>query len=478
MFSSHKIIRRFTPPTCTLEICAENSPLNRWTNRNLLKNIQFKLSFDDPRLPTEKQITIKGDRNQLEQLYEVVTNYVQSFLQLSLVEHYSPDQDLLIKSSSESTTNTNKPKLRALNLISHELHLGNLNNPNPEQRIKLSSSQLFDLVSALEEYQTEISALPQSLNKNRIRKTPLLWGSIAAVTLLTIGLTAIGVKVFYLSKKETNTASVQKSSPTIINPKINDIVPPKLPETDQKTVAKPKLTEPLSSAEKLPPPPPVDLPKPPPNIPDPAKFPLPEPNNFTVPQPAPPTVAVKPESVEKSTTPEQQITIQPNPVKLSSPTQKSSDNSEQDNLSESNSVPNQTNNQSENLDLSGTSSLPTFSPEPKQNQIATNSEIARQTNQTSIPEIPQVKEIEQYFKSKWQTPVGLKQTLEYRLILNQNGSIKRIIPLGKASQIYLDRTNIPLMGETFVSPLAKKENATIRLMLSPDGEVKTFLEQP
>jgi hypothetical protein len=33
------------------------------------------------------------------------------------------------------------------------------------------------------------------------------------------------------------------------------------------------------------------------------------------------------------------------------------------------------------------------------------------------------------------------------------------------------------MGETFVSPLAKKEDATIRLMLSPDGEVKTFLEQ-
>jgi hypothetical protein len=474
MFSSHKIIRRFTPPTCTLEICAENSPLNRWTDRNLLKDLQFQLSFDDPRLPTEKQVTIKGDHNQLEQLYEVVTNYVQNFLQLSLVENYSSDQALLIRSSSESKTNTNKPELRPLNLVNHELHLGNLNNQTLNQIIKLSSSQLFDLSSALEEYQTEISALPQSFNKNRTKKTPLLWGSIAAVTLLTISLTAIGVKVFYFSKKETNTASVQKSSPTIINPKINDIVPPKLPETDKKPVAQPKLTGPLSSAEKLPPPPPVDLPKAPPNIPDPAKFPLPEPNNFTIPQPAPPTVAVKPESVEKPATSEQQITIQPNLVKPSSPTQKSSDNSEQDNLSESNSVPNQTNNQSENLDSSGTSSLPTFSAE--QNQIATNSEIARKTNQTSIPEIPQVKEIQQYFKTKWQTPAGLKQTLEYRLILSPNGSIKRIIPLGKASQIYLDRTNIPLMGETFVSPLAKQEDATIRLLLSPDGEVKTFLE--
>ncbi|AFZ34819.1 hypothetical protein Sta7437_1249 [Stanieria cyanosphaera PCC 7437] len=469
MFSSHKIIRRFTPPTCTLEIWAENSLFYRWNNHNFLKNLQFKLSFDDPRLPTEKQITIQGDLYQLEQLYEVVNNYVHNFLQLSLVENYSPDQALLTKQSSQTITNTNQPQLQPLNLVNHELNLGNLNQQHLDQKIKLSSSQLFDIFTALEEYQTEISVFPQSLNNNKTSKNPLLWGSIAAVTLLAAGLTIIGTKVFYLSEKEANTVSVQKSSPTI-NPKINDIVPPKLPETENKPIVQPNLTGPLSSAEKLPPPPPVDLPKPPPNIPDPAKFPLPESNTFTIPQPAPPTVAVKPESVEKSPSLEQQITIQPNAVKPSSTNQKSPDNSKQDNLSESDSVPSQTNNQSENIDSSDISSIPSFSPEQKQNQIAA------QTNQTSIPEIPQVKEIEQYFKTQWQTPEGLKQTLEYRLILSPNGSIKRIIPLGKTSQIYLDRTNIPLMGETFVSPLAKQEDATIRLLLSPDGEVKTFLE--
>jgi hypothetical protein len=32
------------------------------------------------------------------------------------------------------------------------------------------------------------------------------------------------------------------------------------------------------------------------------------------------------------------------------------------------------------------------------------------------------------------------------------------------------------MGEPFVSPLQNRDSATIRLLLSPDGEVKTFLE--
>ena len=71
----------------------------------------------------------------------------------------------------------------------------------------------------------------------------------------------------------------------------------------------------------------------------------------------------------------------------------------------------------------------------------------------------------------------MKQTIEYRLVVSSNGSIIRIIPIGKASAIFLDRTNIPLMGEPFVTPTATtKGNQTIRLLLSPDGEVRAFLE--
>jgi hypothetical protein len=35
---------------------------------------------------------------------------------------------------------------------------------------------------------------------------------------------------------------------------------------------------------------------------------------------------------------------------------------------------------------------------------------------------------------------------------------------------------MPALNQPFVSPLSNKETATIRLVLLPDGMVKTFLE--
>jgi hypothetical protein len=100
------------------------------------------------------------------------------------------------------------------------------------------------------------------------------------------------------------------------------------------------------------------------------------------------------------------------------------------------------------------------------------------TSETStlLDTIPQVTEVRQYFQQRWQVPEGLKQTLEYRLVLNPDGTLKRIIPLGKAADIYLDRTPMPLLGEAFVSPLPLSSPQTIRLVLSPNGKVRTFLE--
>jgi hypothetical protein len=73
----------------------------------------------------------------------------------------------------------------------------------------------------------------------------------------------------------------------------------------------------------------------------------------------------------------------------------------------------------------------------------------------------------------------LTQTLEYRLTLNKDGSLGRIIPLGQAAKIYLDRTSMPLLGEPFVTPLEASlpENPDIRLVLAPERTVRTFMEQ-
>ena len=110
--------------------------------------------------------------------------------------------------------------------------------------------------------------------------------------------------------------------------------------------------------------------------------------------------------------------------------------------------------------------------------ILEESDLAGGNNNTkNVPSKPsQAQEIKTYFKDKWQPPAELKQSLEYRLYLNFDGSIKRVVPIGKASELYLDKTNIPVKGETFISPLNKSQKSIIRLLLNPDGGIKTFAE--
>ncbi|MEM7727604.1 MAG: DUF4335 domain-containing protein, partial [Cyanobacteria bacterium P01_A01_bin.45] len=77
---SNTVLRRYTPPTCTLEVWAENSPLSRWTKKSVLKQLSFELRFDDPRLGEAQKMKIQGDHNQLEALCTTVSNYVQELL--------------------------------------------------------------------------------------------------------------------------------------------------------------------------------------------------------------------------------------------------------------------------------------------------------------------------------------------------------------------------------------------------------------
>ncbi len=58
---SNSVIRRYTPPTCTLEVFAQSSPLSRWMGKTVLKHLSFELRFDDPRLPEEHRVPIRGD---------------------------------------------------------------------------------------------------------------------------------------------------------------------------------------------------------------------------------------------------------------------------------------------------------------------------------------------------------------------------------------------------------------------------------
>ncbi|NJQ98536.1 MAG: DUF4335 domain-containing protein, partial [Hydrococcus sp. CSU_1_8] len=149
-------IRRYTPPTCTLEIWAKPSALSFWGDRPLIKELNFELRFDDPRIPDEKQVIVRGDREKLVQLYEVVTTYVQNtLLQRSLqipvgietlalpsstteaVE--SPSHSHLALTTSEDTAIVAFPKaptLKPKGLLSHQLTFNSLAQDAPEQSIQ------------------------------------------------------------------------------------------------------------------------------------------------------------------------------------------------------------------------------------------------------------------------------------------------------------------------------------------------------
>ena len=482
-----QIIHRFTPPTCTLEIWGKNSPLSRWTKQQVIKNLGFQLRFDDPRIPEEEQVTISGDREQLEKIYDLVLDYTENFLQQSFVPN-SFTSSLI----SEEKTIDETSSFSTQRLVNHELHLGDSLAVNSPQNIKLDALQLFDLVSALEEYKTQIAAVAE-LEKSKTPAIFPLWTKIAAVLVLAIGVTNVTLQLTKEPTIEESTVSLQEEPQPLAD--VTEVIPPQIPEKEQKSTPtpQPKLTEPLSSANTLPPPPAIDVPKPPPDIPNPEDYPLPEVGTLVAPEITsfsdlqPPPLETPSTTPSESSSPqvESTIIVPPEEEEASSRSLEIPAN----NATSPDATVNQEarTNQQEPIALNPEKTIDEYirdrlsredlanSTTPESNSNL-NPELTAKKPDSNIPEISQAKEAKSYFEQKWQPPAELTRTLEYRLVLNKNGSIQRIIPIGKASEIYIDRTNLPLRGEAFVSPLKNSDQATIRLLLSPDGEVNTFLE--
>ena len=457
-------IRRYTPPTCTLEIKAKQSLFSRWTGHLSLKEWHFELRFDDPRLPEEEQVTVRGDRAQLELFCDVVRAYVQNLLHQSLAlavplpspAKASPVQEgslslagelgrsspmaLLERPPSLPATDS-LPVLNRKGMVDHELHLGSLAAGASQSLVKLSASQLFDLATALDEYAEEADNLA-ALQPFPKRKVILMAASATSILLVAAGIAALAIKrLSPTDQPEGAVASESQSQP----PNISDVLPPvPLPPP---SVPSPKLPSSLAQQKALPPPPAVKAPSKVPRVVLPQHNPLPPPPSRPSHQQV---IAISPQS--------QGRTANPGPPP---PSQRPT-----------------------SLNLPAPPPLAVRPPAPKPSWEGTNASNSvqpeRQESSSELPRlldtIPQVKEVRHYFQERWQVPKELNQRLEYRLLLNQEGTLDRIIPLGRAAEIYLDRTEMPLLREPFVSPLTSGEKATIRLVLVPNGTVKTFLE--
>lgn len=514
-FLSTSVLRRYTPPTCTLEIVAQDSPLSRWAGRPLLRKLRFQLSLDDPRLPDAEQISLRGDRLQLDELCEAVSAYVQDFLNqspaligtggrssvatleappmaappidlsaarsaraaaLSVVE---PEPNALLTDQSgdlaradEAATSSTallleSPRifLQPQGLLSHRLHLGSLATETSSAFITLSAIQLADLATALDEYAADTTALPELSQRSWVPTLPA-WAPTAAAVLLTAGVTAGVVKSLDQPTPELKTA-VSLSSPPATGQQA--MVPGQV-ATGPLGVPAPPL-----SSQTVPPPPPAGALKsglptvPVPNTAAPDSVAL-------APVPPPPAGANSAASAPTTNQPIASIPVESAPISLA-PQTEAAPQAEQEAAPDAEPVPPApTAAKLPTLDSARSAATAEAGAEASPGIEAAQAPTADTAAGSAFDSIPQVAEVRSYFEERWQPPEGLTQTLEYTLLIGEDGSIQRIVPLGQSAGDYIDRTGMPLVGEPFVTPVANGKSPRVRVVLSPDGQVRTFLE--
>ncbi len=247
------VLRRYTPPTCTLEITAKGSLPFRWAGIAAFKDLRFELHFDAPQLPEDKQVTIRGNRAQLDALQEAVTAYVRQFLSQSPAEkgvegltkaeengkeqaspalpasrvemrleptaweleaeaaavpakadgkgsgeHLQPvelpEAPAEVEKTQTAESEATDIYLVRKSLVVHDLFLGTLATEQTGQAIHLSSLQLFDLGTALDEYTADVVGLPREKGSNWLKQPPL-WAKTVAVVAVSLGLATAGLKL-------------------------------------------------------------------------------------------------------------------------------------------------------------------------------------------------------------------------------------------------------------------------------------------
>ncbi|MEA5604956.1 DUF4335 domain-containing protein [Nostoc sp. UHCC 0252] len=531
---SNSVIRRYTPPTCTLEVYAQSSPLSRWMGKTVLKHLSFELRFDDPRLPEEHRVPIRGDRDQLEALCDAVTSYVQQFLQqppesfwvsFSSTQESHPALGELESKSSTQTLNSFSTQFPGANIrlepssyLTHNLFLGSLANYSSGPVIQLTLLQLFDLASALDEYSTDIMALP-TLNSTSTLRFPA-WAPVAAVLVLGVGFLPLTWQYANTVRNEQQ-QTAQTSDPAAVkaaleaSPSLNFPTPePGLITPSDNLLGS---TPPLSTST---------LPQAPLTVPN-SSFSAPPPllpNALTIPQGTTSTTPTNRASAPSNKVPGQEIAILPNlgqnstgsnpqtgtlpqlrnlPPRLSSntgslptnispvlpPSLESIPNNNRGNISTQAPplTPQQLDEKINSLQQPPAGEKPasqiptsrTAENNPFIDQLGDGRKppTSREVATGTLFDTPQVAEARTYLTKRWQPPAGLGQTLEYSLIVSVDGTVERIFPLNKAAREFVDSTGMPEVGKPFVSANTRGQNVRIRVVLSPDGKVQTFPDE-
>jgi hypothetical protein len=436
------VIRRYTPPTCTLEIAAQQSPLSRWMGKIALKDLRFKLSFDDPRVNDDRWMILRGDRDQLEALSETVNSYVQSFLSQS----NGSGGTLLAEPTATTTTGI---ALQPKGLLSHQLSLGSLATEASGEAVTLSSTQLSDLATALDEYAAEATTIPK-LDRPTWITQPKNWAAIAAGLLVTVGVSTSVLK------------GLDKSTPTSANA-------PTASSSDQRLAVQPP-TNPSPSLPTLGNAPLANLPPgvmPPigtttpgqPNIV--AASPLPSPS----PSPSAkttdvPTIANGQTGATSGAKPEVVEIPKPAPPQASSPIAPPA-------VASARVAP--ITPADANSDL--------LAKQRALESTAADLQTAPEPEPPGKRRFEQAAALRQRVQEGWKKPdKPLSVSIEYRVIINADGSLGSVTPLTDQAANTIGSSGIPAQGSQVAPSSDDGKPSTIRLNLGTDGVVNAVPE--
>lgn len=476
MLLNNTPLQTYTPPTCTLKLWDKRHLLSRWGELISLDSIEFELQFDDPRLLEEDQVIIKGDRIQLELLRNVVQTYVKNFLH-NTGSYIDGIPEIQLSQNHQETTNPKaiaSPSLSPQGLLSHHLALGSLASQASHSSVSLSLSQLFDLVNALEAYNKTIVTLADG-KKTPLKKSLAVWIATGTVAALAILIPTVGMK-WYRQLNTTDDPADDTTETADSTLPFLDVAPP-VPPPPKTPLPTPSLAPSLANRDPLPPPGEIAQGTPPPRNPN-VAIQAP-PLRVIPPPPVAPPAPPQPNTAQSNAS----GTVEPVPLHLLPNGQAP--------IVMPSLPPQQVNQLIQN---------PTLPPPPTLQARGTfpSSEATTNQDQVTIPDellspeakvvpkpppkttlldaIPQVAQAREYFQQRWQPPENLQQTLEYRLVVQEDGSLLETVPLGRSASIYLSQIPFPTPGSQFVSPLETANNQTIRLVLIPNGTVKTLLE--
>lgn len=471
----------------------------------MLKSVNFLLSFRELSGHNQEPLEIRGNQEQLQLLSETVTHYVQDRLGQSLAAAPNPPATAMADELASADTPeavAAQPYLRPRSLVTHDLVLGPLSTNAENQTVSLKATQLFDLVSALDDCAAELEVLPLSATPSRRPAIPV-WASSAAVIVLLLG---VSTATFQLTQqnpatqREWVTASDQDANApsategiaaapqdsTATAPSANP-QPAYTPPRETPTAAEAKRNEARrndleTTAPPKPASPPIVASAPKQETlapPVPAK---PVNNGSLKNQPAAPAPKDKVLADQRQKT---QRARQSTSKQLQEPVAVVPPSADAEFARPAFSPPAEAPQPAaEPAPPTADSSIAASELEADQlnghrgQQRSLNS-LGRQApsmaeSASVSPQTAHLQNIRQYLSQRWQVPTGLTQLLQYQLTLNANGSLKRVQPLDPAATQYLDQVPLPAVNQPFIAPLQPSQSPQVRLILKPDGVVQLW----